>query len=335
MPVFQNHVNPETEPETCSECETNTTNQADDEALECDICKKWICFPCSNVSRELFDFAHEKEIPIDYICQHCKVELPQIREIISYKQEQSQLSEKVNREIETNKTFRTQQETVNEQYERRLKYLEKIIEDKNLANTNFTPIATYAEQVTQIQRVVEQQETLTQRVEEQKQQSDKENSLVVYGIPEKHADQTDQMKEDFAVVKYIYNTKTTLNSRDLTQISRLGNKSKADEKGFIRPIKLTFASQMKRQEILRNNKNLVLEDDEFDPCEGEFCNDQGNKHKHIYVSPDKTQKQRDDEKALRTTLKQMRQTEPDLVIRNGKIIKKPTRARWADVAADD
>ena len=56
---------------------------------------------------------------------------------------------------------------------------------------------------------------------------------------------------------------------------------------------------------------------------------------NIYVSPDKTQKQRDDEKALRTTLKQMRQTEPDLVIRNGKIIKKPTRARRADVAADD
>ena len=102
----------------------------------------------------------------------------------------------------------------------------------------------------------------------------------------------------------------------------------------IRPIKLVFANQEKRLEILRNNKNLVLEGDEFAPCSAEFCEDKAGKHsKHIYISPDKTKQQREEEKKLREELKRRKETEdPDLIIRNGKIIKKTaTRARWVDL----
>ena len=342
MPVFQHPDATNIEQETCRDCKAKSINQPEDEAVECDVCRNWICFPCSGVSREVYKFATEKETTIDYICKPCKVELPQIREIVSIKQTQNKLIEKVDREEEINRNFREQQDGANHSFDVRLKALEKIVDEKNLADAEFPPLPQFTEQAQNLQKVMMQQQTLDRKVKEQestfteqKQIAEKESSLIVYGIPETIDDETEQMKEDFAAVKYIYNTKATLGSRDLTQIIRLGKKSKADEENKIRPIKITFANQAKKQEILRNNKNLILEGTEFPACTSDFCDEQGRKHKHIYVSPDKTRKQRDEEKELRKLLKQRKTTEPDLIIRNGKIIKKPTRARWSDVSNNE
>ena len=80
---------------------------------------------------------------------------------------------------------------------------------------------------------------------------------------------------------------------------------------------------------MRNNKNLILYGE--DECQFDFCQDEEN-HKHIYVSTDKTQQQREEERALRNELKRRKETETDLIIRNGKIIKKKAnRARWAEL----
>ena len=91
----------------------------------------------------------------------------------------------------------------------------------------------------------------------------------------------------------------------------------------------------KRQEILRNNRSLILSGDEFDECTDTNCAEVGEKHKHIYVSTDKTKKQMTEEKALRETLKARRLQDPDLVIRNGKIVNKTTlHARWSEIRND-
>ena len=89
----------------------------------------------------------------------------------------------------------------------------------------------------------------------------------------------------------------------------------------------------KRSEILRNNKNLKLYNEEH-TCNLEFCQDE-EPHKHIYISTDKTQLQRDEETKLRTELKTRRETETDLIIRNGRIVKKSaTYARWSEITKD-
>ena len=343
MPVFQKPK--ETSgPNTCKTCKENTTNQPKDEAVECDICLDWICYTCSGVSRELYDLATDEESSIDYICKSCKETLPQIRELVSIKQKQNQLIELVKTEAQLNLNFRNQQETINNSYVQRLDALEKVVKDKNLAD--FPPLPEWTEQTKTIrkfalnqQKVAQSQQTLEKKIEaqestfkEDKRRVDKESSLVVYGIPEKNEDEEGQMMDDFGTVKHIYSGKATLSTRDVTQVSRLGRKT--DDGVKIRPIKLTFVNQEKRLEILRNNKNLILEGEEFPACSADFCDDKGSKHKHIYVSPDKTQQQRDDEKKLREELRTRKLTDPDLTIRNGKIMKKSTRARWADVSKD-
>ena len=337
MPVYNASDENKTQ-DICKVCKVNTTNKPEDEAVECDVCLQWICFPCSGISKELFDFANTTESEIAYICKACKDELPQVRDIIVMKQKQEALSEKVNTEAQVNKRFRVQQVTVNQLYDKRLQDIEEIIRDKKLADKNFPTLPVLTVQAETIKQVVAKQQTLQRKVEaqkvhheEEKRREDNQNSLIVYGVPEHAENETDQMKEDFNTVKHIYDGKATLNSRDFIHILRLG---KTKDPVKIRPIKLVFANQEKRLEILRNNKNLVLEGDEFAPCSAEFCEDKAGKHKHIYVSPDKTKQQREEEKKLREELKRRKETEedPDLIIRNGKIIKKTaTRARWVDL----
>ena len=340
MPVKAvNTEDPAKEQKLCKVCKTNTTNLPQDQAVECDVCEEWICFTCSGVSQAVYDIATQSETTVDYICKPCKEDLPHIRELVTIKQKQNELIEQLKAEVSTTKRFRQQQQNVNQLYDRRIIALEEIVRDKNLADATYPTLQKLTGQAQNLEKVLLDQKTLAQKVKaqddtlkENKRIEDKENNLIVYGIPETENDEANQMKVDYATVKYIYNTKATLSSRDLTQITRLGTKTD-DEK--IRPIKLTFANQTKRLEILRNNKNLVLEHDAFTECTLEFCDEKGSKHNHIYVSPDKTKQQREDEKKLREELKKRKLTEKDLIIRNGKIIKKTTRARWADFYKDE
>ena len=70
-------------------------------------------------------------------------------------------------------------------------------------------------------------------------------------------------------------------------------------------------------------------------CTSDYCDDHESNHKHIYVSPDKTKQQRDEEQKLRDELKTRRLTETNLIIGDGKIIKKSTIARWVNLREDD
>lgn len=341
MPVYQNQKEDTSDNKKikCKVCDEKTTNQPSDEAVECDVCLQWICFTCSGVPREVYNLANEKETTIDYICKPCKEKLPQIREIVSMKKKQNMLIEKVDLEAETNHLFRTQQAEINNQYNERINALEQLVKDKSLED--FPPLTTFANvaaQANTLKKVMTDQAALDRKVKaqehtlkEDKLKESKENNLVVYGIPETMNDDVQQMNEDFKIIKHLYDMKATLHNRDLTQITRLGTKTSDDK---IRPIRLSFTNPEKRMEILRNNKNLKLEDEAFETCAADFCDD-NSKHKHIYVSPDKTWQQREDEKKLRAELKIRKLTEEDLIIRNGKIIKKTTRARWVDVADND
>lgn len=336
----------------CKECKTKTVKE--NESLECDICQEWICLPCSGVDARILKIATDQRGNLDYICKPCKEDLPKIREIMTIKQMQTQLTEDLAHEKETNRKFREEQIQVNEEYNRRLRDIETVIKEKKLADAQFPPLTQLTAQAKTLSEVVAVQRNLadsvkTQKAEqrkldnrmkvqnniiqEEKRKEDKEKNLVVYGIPEGMEDSVEQMKKDFDTVKELYSSRISLHQKDLINVTRLGTK-KAEEPNKIRPIRITFSSAEKRLQILRNNKNLILYSEVFPECTAEFCDeDEEPNHKHIYVSPDKTVQQREQEKELREQLKMRKLTEPNLIIRNGKIIKKSTepQARWADL----
>lgn len=303
----------------------------------CDICSNWVCLDCSDITEELYQQVEKSRIKVNFVCNNCEEELPKIREMIKLNQKQQQLEVDIvtmKSVIEDNKTA---QDNTNEDFNKRLLAVEKVMKEKELADVDYPPLTALTAQAKTLNKVVAEQKKLDTRVkiqkdtlEEEKRREDKENSLIMYGVLETEEEKEDQMREDFLTVRKLYTNKVDIQMRDLINITRLGKEEEKNDK--IRPIKMTFVSRERRLEILRNNKNLRLEGENYQVCSSEFCDNQGSKHTHIYVSPDKTKQQRDEEKKLREELKRRKPEEPNLIIRNGKLIeKKPTHARWTQI----
>ena len=330
--------------EKCKICETNTVNKTEDVAIECDICQEWVCFDCTGLPHQMHQLI-QTEQNIDFLCTQCKEQLPSIRELMTLKQQ-------MNQEAETNKNFREAQKVTNDNLDKRLARIEKVMEENNLYDENFPPIHELNEEKEKLNKFIEKQQKLSEVVKKQKEavavvvkqqrqavadgkyKEDRAKNLIVYGVPEEHEDVSEQMKTDYNTIKYLYRESVQLPTKDISQISRLGPK----KQGQVRPIRITFSNTEKRLEILRNNKNLILDDENFAMCTAIYCEDK-QKHKHIYVTTDKTKQERDIEAKLRTELNTRKQAgEQNLIIRNFKIITKtqtPTHPRWADVIEND
>ena len=130
----------------------------------------------------------------------------------------------------------------------------------------------------------------------------KKDNLIIYGMPESEAaDKKAEMLEDYRKLKLSYQGRVEIEKEDLTNITRLGTKGTS-----IRPIQITLANQNKRKQLLTNNKELKLLEN--------------NISTQLYVSPDRTKQQREADKLLRAELKERKKTDPNLVIRNNKIV---------------
>ena len=325
----------------CNTCKKQKTES--DPGIECDLCKEWIGLECTTYTTENYNLLREEDIEINFLCKSCKATIPELRNLLEITKQQQHIKEdlvkhdtritKCELEMETLGKMKEDTASINS----RLADLEaKLIDTKTVEtiaercfkDTDFPPMAVqdvrkHKETTQKLEAAIKQERD--DRVEE-KRREDNKNNLIVYGVPEQHDDETDQMKADFATLKDLYQPRVNIYSKDLLQVTRLGQK----KENQIRPIKLTFADIQKKSEVLRNNKNLKLYIDENE-CELDFCDEEDN-HKHVYITTDKTRQQRDEEKKLRGELKERKRTDADLIIRNGKIIKKSTnQARWIQI----
>ena len=148
----------------------------------------------------------------------------------------------------------------------------------------------------------------------------KKCNIVYYNVPESSKNESaDRMKDDFDLIKKSY-SETDIAHTDVTSIFRVGKKD--DNKA--RPVVVKYINLETKKRILNGSENLKLL----------FNNESIN----IYVSVDRTPKQREEHKKLVTELKQRRDGgETDIVIRNDKIVRNfrkingTTKIRWTDL----
>ena len=346
----------------CPDCKLDVADpdkSRSSKAVKCDLCSNWYhAQKCQKVADQIYKAINSKEgqTSLYWMCSHCfepgQGVMNKMAEIIvklnTYADRIKALENKETGKENTVKSYATaaaeaylQENPVQDvqDYKNRIERVEKVIKDKKLDDEHFPPLSTLTNQALSLKKVIGDHKKLdvivkkqSNTIEEDKRREEKHNSLIVYGVPENKEEAAEQMKEDFETVKSLYTNKVDLCGRDLINITRLGRNKTTDK---IRPIKLVFANHEKRLEVLRNNKNLILTSNEFPVCSSDFCNDREANHTHIYVSPDKTKQQREEEKKLRDELKTRRLTEPNLIIRDGKIIKKSTIARWVNLREDD
>ena len=334
----------------CQTCNKNQT--AKDPGILCNLCDGNIGLECTSYSEDVYKYLCENNIEINFICKTCKeTTIPELRQLLEITKLQQKLKEDIEQhdtritkcedDIDKLQTNQNTTDTRVDQIDTRLAQLEAKMMDKDTVETiaqkclksaDFPPLTEYKQEQEKTQkRIQEAIESQKKEMNEVKKREDNKNALIMYGIPEQHKeDKSEQMKSDYHTMKHLYTHRVPLNSKDLLSISRVG----PHKENQIRPIRITFVDMQKRSEILRNNKNLKIYDEELE-CNLDFCDDE-DKHKHIYITTDKTKKERDDERKLREELKKRKTTEPDLIIRNGAIVKKiVNHARWSDMDIDD
>ena len=134
----------------------------------------------------------------------------------------------------------------------------------------------------------------------------KELNVCVFNVPESTAETLElQRMDDIKALKKVLNGKLVIQPEDLKNIYRIGKKS---EEPKARPIIMMFTNKEKRYEILQQRELKYINEDSAETV-------------NIYINPDRTKKQREELKELRSRLKERREKgELNIKISNGKII---------------
>ena len=346
---------PREKPSYCGKCDellAEDPKKVDEEAVECDCCSNFFHITCVGVSKR--KLAAIAEFEVYYYCPSCELSASTLKEeCTKLRSDYTQMKNDVKKINETLKKHEERlknleksiTETINERFDAleakiglsnpdedgselrndmkdSYKTLqEKVIDLENKINNrppplpndsavnNPTPPKSFrniiAEQLEE--QLKEKLEDKFKQDEESKLREKKKNNLIFFNIPELLSDNIEEkMKADFYKIKNAYTERVVLNESDVTVVTRIGKKNPEADKP--RPVILTFKNEEKRLEILRKNKDLELIDDNFETIK-------------IYVTTDKTIKQRETEKALREEIKTRKSNgENDLVIRNEKIV---------------
>ena len=331
----------------CKICSNPKTNK--DPGIECDMCNEYVGLECTNYTQDVYTYLVDNNVDFNFLCQPCKASIPELRSLLEITQQQQHFkgelaahNTRISKCEADTEDIEQMKEDVNNMKTRLSDLEAKLIDQKAVETiaekcfktTEFPPlkIAEFTRNQEKTQKQLEETINLQSKgFEEVKRREDNQKNLIIYGIPENHKeDRTEQMKADYETLQSLYTHKVKIDRKDLIQISRVG----PHKVNQIRPIRITLVEMQKRSEILRNNKNLKIYNEEH-TCSLEFCEDEDDHHKHIYVSTDKTKQQRDEETKLRTELNRRRETENDLIIRNGKIVKKSANyARWSQMVQD-
>ena len=121
---------------------------------QCDVCQNWICLTCADISGKLYEYIADNNIIYNYICQICKEELPQIRDLMQMKEKlkknEAEITE-IKQNVSLQCTRTTQLEEKSRDHESRLKDIEKIQRENKMDDDEFPKLPEYAEATKKLQ----------------------------------------------------------------------------------------------------------------------------------------------------------------------------------------
>ena len=218
---------------------------------------------------------------------------------------------------------------IEETIDNKLKQIEENIESQNssiktqmtsyadiLSRNNQTSSKT-EQAINSISRGMETIQTNISKEKERKLREEKAYNLCVFNIPEStEINEKQQRIDDKIKVKSVIDPNLNIPKGKIEYIRRLNTKT--EEK--TRPIIIRFQCLETRMQILKM-RNLVYKDND--------------KQTNIYINPDKTKQQQEENRKLVEKLRQIRNNGENAVIRNGKIItnqpfRKSSQESWDD-----
>lgn len=283
----------------CKECDNSI--REDDPAMECDICKTFVCLDCTKLPAEVYNYLVDHEVDVPFICKPCKTEIPKVRELMGLRNKYKELNE----EVTKLKTDLATQELKINNYEVNQKTLSDRLEalENKPANTEIFPNLLEANQPQQLRQFVQNhvRPVLQTEISEYDQIQAIKLNLVCSGI--KESDLTDDAEvEAEDRTSFINLIKDEFNIiPDIEKVERCGPKKKISaENPVLKPrlLKIYMKDQRTRKLIL--SKAVTLRESASE-----------NTKQNVFIRPDQTSNQQKESKNLRDSLKEVRRLNPE------------------------
>ena len=78
-------------PTRATKCVTCKQRLGDGKSINCQLCIEWVCLPCAKISEELYNFCEDNDEAMAFLCQDCKLEIPELREMKCIRAKQLQI----------------------------------------------------------------------------------------------------------------------------------------------------------------------------------------------------------------------------------------------------
>lgn len=207
--------------------------------------------------------------------------------------------------------------------------LDKLMELLPLVKTISSRLETLEKQLSEenleekIREIVDKQ--IDDRLEEQMEIEKRKKNLIFVNVKESvRTEIEERQRDDLGKVREILGEVMKIEEADISNPVRLG-KVGGNKPRYLR---VTVVSEEKKWRILKKTKELNKNKDEKE------------RKKWIYINPDYTTKQREENKALREEMRRRKEGgEKDLIIRKGKIVQldpkeREERNKWSSPRQD-
>ena len=271
---------------TCKVCSEIVQGKS----IECDRCKSWIHKPCTGLDEDTYKYLEvKKDTPLMYLCPSCKSEVDTGASL-------NDIEVKLNARIDDLTRMVSLVINQNQQILERSEKKE-VKESQVVWPTVETKI----------------QDSMAEIIQDQRDKEEKQNNLILFGLPEsaQMEDGRDNKVEDHKKVADAFlhvdkDLQPSMVDQNQIEVTRIGRK-KNENDGKPRPVKVKFSRSGTRVSLLRNARNL-----------------KDYKIPKLGISPDKTQKELEEDRKLRTELKIKREadTKTDYVIYQKKVMMK-------------
>lgn len=147
---------------------------------------------------------------------------------------------------------------------------------------------------------------------EEKDKQKRKLNLIIHNLPESASDDSQQRKHDdeHGVADIFKNVlQVTPNISNVVRLGKRGNKKGENGEDKVRLLKVTVETEKEKGNILRNA--VKLRNDRLPDYQ-----------RKIFITPDLTLKEREENKALRAKLSELNKSENIYKIKNGRIVRR-------------
>ncbi len=271
---------------TCGLCKKQF-GDPEDKLIECDRCKLFFCTKCLKMSDQTYAALCQAASVSHWFCLSCEQPaLHAIRDDREIEEKCKAYFEEMNKRVEV---------LENEMP----KKADKAVVDQLCSDINNLK--------TEMQGAHSDVSTLSDRLElirkENEEKEKRKNNIVVHGLPEKENIPDEEIADELLSVIQV-------RARP-RHVERLGQNRFDNPEVKGRPLRMVMENDTAKSEVMKNATKVRRGQTTSFDC------------KTVFINPDYTKLEREDSKKLREQLKKKRETDPNWIIRNFKIVRKP------------